>query len=227
MTARPEIYVTDDDLQRLERLLAASKRTANLDALADELGRAITVASDAVRPDIVTMNSKVRFRDLATFEESEIALVYPQDADVESGKVSVLAPVGSALLGLSAGQIIEWPMPAGAARQLRLEAVLYQPEAAGRRRNGASRSTRGRRLPPVLACDAGCGGRSRTHDLRDQACSTADCAGTLRPLPSLGWRAHSCSHCRGTGTAEDGGERYRCAACRGDGWRIVKRQPRG
>jgi regulator of nucleoside diphosphate kinase len=132
MSTRHDIYVTDDDLQRLERLLAVSKRTANVDALADELGRAITVAPNALRPDIVTMNSRVRFRDDATGEETDVALVYPQDADIEAGKVSVLAPVGSALLGLSVGQIIEWPMPTGTTRRLRLEAVLYQPEAAGR-----------------------------------------------------------------------------------------------
>jgi regulator of nucleoside diphosphate kinase len=132
MGTRHDIYVTESDLRRLERLLEVSTRTANVDALADELSRAITVSPQEVRRDVVTMNSTVRFRDEATGEESAIALVYPQDADIDDGKVSVLAPVGSALLGLSVGQVIEWPMPTRQTRQLRLVSVLYQPEAAGR-----------------------------------------------------------------------------------------------
>jgi regulator of nucleoside diphosphate kinase len=129
---RKDIYVTESDLQRLERLLEISKRTANVEALSDELGRAIIVEAHVVPPDLVTMNSTVRFRDDATGEETELSLVYPQDADIGAGKVSVLAPVGSALLGLSVGQSIEWPMPTGQTRRLRLEAVLYQPEATSR-----------------------------------------------------------------------------------------------
>jgi regulator of nucleoside diphosphate kinase len=129
---RKDIYVTEKDLQQLERLLEVSKRTPNVEALSDELGRAIIVDPHVVRPDLVTMNSTVRFRDDATGEETELSLVYPQDADIGAGKVSVLAPVGSALLGLSVGQCIEWAMPSGQMRQLRLEAVLYQPEAASR-----------------------------------------------------------------------------------------------
>lgn len=129
---RHELSVTESDLSRLERLLEVSKRTANVNALADELGRAATVSSQEVPPDVVTMNSTVQFRDDATGEDSVISLVYPQDADVGARKVSVLAPVGSALLGLSVGQVIEWPMPTGLTRRLRLVSVLYQPEAAGR-----------------------------------------------------------------------------------------------
>lgn len=129
--ARPELHVTDTDLSRLERLLEISKRTPNVDALADELGRATIVPSREVSAEVVTMNSTVQFHDDATGEVSAISLVYPQDADVAAGKVSVLAPVGSALLGLSVGQVIEWPMPTGRTRHLRLVAVLYQPEAAG------------------------------------------------------------------------------------------------
>ena len=136
MSTRHDIYVTDRDLERLERLLDSSKRTPNVEALAEELSRAVAVPAAAVRPDVVTMNATVRFRDVATGEASEIALVYPQDADVEAGNVSVLAPVGSALLGLSEGQTIEWPMPDGRMRRLRVEAVLQQPEAARRAHAG-------------------------------------------------------------------------------------------
>ena len=233
MTRRPDIHVTREDLQRLERLLAASKRTANVDALAAELGRAIMIPPDALRADTATMNSRVRFRDLVTGEESEITLVYPLDADVANGRISVLEPVGSALLGLSAGQIIEWRMPAGGARRLRLEAVLHQPEADSqmpverRGHEGSARSARERRLPPVLACDAGCGSRVREPGRRDEPCPASRCGGVLRTLSSLRLQAHVCGHCRGTGSAEDGGEVYRCSACHGDGWRLVKRSPRG
>ena len=77
------------------------------------------------------MNSRVRFQDTDTHDELEVTLVYPKSADVDQGKISVLAPVGSALLGLSVGQSIEWPVPAGKLRHLRVVAVTYQPEAAG------------------------------------------------------------------------------------------------
>jgi regulator of nucleoside diphosphate kinase len=100
-------------------------------ALEEELGHAVVVDSTTVPSDVVTMNSRVWFEDLDTGEQLEITLVYPSDADVDQGKVSVLAPVGSALLGLSVGQSIEWPLPGGKSRQLRVVSVNYQPEAAG------------------------------------------------------------------------------------------------
>ena len=130
--ARHALYVTETDLRRLDRLLEISRSTPNVEALADELSRAITVSPQEVRPDVVTMNSAVLFRDDTTGEASTITLVYPHDADVNASKISVLAPVGSALLGLSVGQVIDWPMPNAQTRRLRLVAVLYQPEAAGR-----------------------------------------------------------------------------------------------
>jgi regulator of nucleoside diphosphate kinase len=77
------------------------------------------------------MNSRVRFEDLDSGEQLEVTLVYPRDADVDQSKVSVLAPVGSALLGLSVGQSISWPLPGGKSRHLRVVGVTYQPEAAG------------------------------------------------------------------------------------------------
>jgi regulator of nucleoside diphosphate kinase len=125
------IYVTQPDVVRLERLLAMSKRTDNLEALEEELSRASIVASEEIPANVVTMNSKVRFRDEVTGEESDVTLVYPQHSDVNEGKVSILAPVGSALLGLSIGQAIEWPMPNGKTRSLKIVSVLFQPEAAG------------------------------------------------------------------------------------------------
>lgn len=118
-------------MTRLERLLAVTHRAKNVVDLEEELGRAVVVPPEKIPANVVTMNSKVRFRNEVTGEESEVTLVYPQEANVNEGKVSVLAPVGSALLGLSVGETIDWEMPNGKVRRFKIVAVLYQPEAAG------------------------------------------------------------------------------------------------
>jgi regulator of nucleoside diphosphate kinase len=84
-----------------------------------------------VPPDVVTMNSQVVCIDETTGAEHTLRLVYPDMADVARQYVSVLAPMGAALLGLSIGQAIDWPMPGGRTSRLRVERVLYQPEASG------------------------------------------------------------------------------------------------
>lgn len=127
------ITITTQDHERLAALVDryASGRTAELAAnLDDELARARVVEQAAIPPDIVTMNSRCVFRFADTGEEREVTLVYPEQADVATGRISVLAPVGAALLGLAAGQAIKWPTPEGE-RTLELVAVRYQPEAAG------------------------------------------------------------------------------------------------
>ena len=134
MSLDRSIYVTQRDLERLQRLLEThgSRRDAEAcTALEDELGHAVVVEPTKITPDVVTMNSRVRFEDLDTGEQLEMTLVYPKDADVNEGRVSVLAPVGSALLGLSVGQSIQWPLPGEKNRHLRVVSVTYQPEAAG------------------------------------------------------------------------------------------------
>jgi regulator of nucleoside diphosphate kinase len=134
MSLGRSIYVTQRDLERLQRLLEThgSRRDAEAcTALEDELGHAVVVDPTKIPPDVVTMNSRVRFEDLDTGEQLEMTLVYPKDADVNEGRVSVLAPVGSALLGLSVGQSIQWPLPDDKKRRLRVVSVTYQPEAAG------------------------------------------------------------------------------------------------
>jgi regulator of nucleoside diphosphate kinase len=127
------IVVTDVDLERLERLTALLRRRdgSACAALEEELSRADVVEPRDVSPDVVTMNSRARFVDADLGEEVEITLVYPHDADAAQGRVSVLAPVGAALLGLAVGQSIEWPLPLGGTRRMRVSAVVYQPEAAG------------------------------------------------------------------------------------------------
>jgi regulator of nucleoside diphosphate kinase len=98
-----------------------------------ELDRAIVVSSEAMPPDVATMNSLVRYTDVTVGVSITVALVYPAAGRIGQGMVSVLSPLGSALLGLSAGQSIEWQFPDGSWRMLRLEEVLHQPERTRKR----------------------------------------------------------------------------------------------
>ena len=129
------IYVTDFDMERLRKLLEGTKKWSQrdreyLEKLEEELDRAIVVSSKDVPGDVVTMNAQVRVRDLDSGVEKVFRLVFPADADYEQGKVSILAPIGTALIGYRAGDTVEWKVPAGV-RRLKITAVLYQPEAAG------------------------------------------------------------------------------------------------
>lgn len=127
----PAITITRLDLQRLERLLDSLEDFGpGAEALEKELARAQVVGHDEVPSGVVTMNSRVHCREESSGKDYHLTLVYPQDAGGE-GKVSILAPVGSALLGLSVGQHIDWPVPGGKQLKLTLLAVEYQPEAAG------------------------------------------------------------------------------------------------
>ena len=131
MTTAPAITVTRLDLKRLENLLDSLEDFGPAaEALDEELARANVVAPEEVPPQVVTMNSRVHCREEGSGKDYHLTLVYPQDARTE-GNVSVLAPMGSALLGLSVGQRIDWPTPAGKQIKLTLLDVEYQPEAAG------------------------------------------------------------------------------------------------
>lgn len=101
-----------------------------LEELEDELRRAKVVDPANIPRDLVTMNSRIRVRDLASGGEMTYQLVFPGDADIERNKISILAPIGTALLGYRVGDIVEWEAPAGLKR-MRIEEILYQPEAAG------------------------------------------------------------------------------------------------
>ena len=130
-----EIYVTALDVERLRKLLEgvrlwSSRDREHLQALEGELDRAHVVAPQEIPGDIVTMNSAVLVRDLDTDAEMALTLVFPSDTGLELGKISILAPVGTALLGYRVGDTIEWKVP-GRVRRLRIERMLYQPEAAG------------------------------------------------------------------------------------------------
>ena len=131
---RPAIVVTEADARRLRGLLAARRASgfrdeAHLDDLASELERALLVSADAVPADVVVMDSAVRVRDLSNGEPREFTLVYPAEADLAAGRISVLAPLGTALLGFREGDEVEWLMPGGL-RRLRIEQVRSRNETA-------------------------------------------------------------------------------------------------
>lgn len=125
----PPITITTQDLQRLSQLVA-SYEADTTERLDDELARADVVSQQEVPADVVTMNSDVVYEDAVTGAQRQIRIVYPKDADVDRGWVSILAPLGSALLGLRVGQSIDWQLPNGT-RQLRIIDIPYQPEANG------------------------------------------------------------------------------------------------
>jgi regulator of nucleoside diphosphate kinase len=131
---RDRIYITDADFERLRRLIAG-RRGANsvdqeyLDILEQELDRAEIVQPDAIPHDVVTMNSEVRLRDVESGEVRVYRLVFPSQRRTENS-ISVLAPIGTAMLGYRVGDVIEWRVPKGI-RRLKVLDVIYQPEAAG------------------------------------------------------------------------------------------------
>jgi regulator of nucleoside diphosphate kinase len=102
----------------------------HIDDLAEELERAIVVEPQAMPADVVTMNSRLRLTDADTGEQKTVTIVFPGMANTDEGKISVLAPLGTALLGYRVGELVEWNVPSGL-RRLRIDAIEYQPEAAG------------------------------------------------------------------------------------------------
>ena len=129
------IYITDNDMARLRELILVVREFGQeeekyLKELEKELDRGKVVKPQDIPANVITMNSEVYLRDLDTDEEITYRLVFPDRADAGEGQVSVLAPIGTALLGYSVGDIIEWEVPSGIAK-LKVEKILYQPEAAG------------------------------------------------------------------------------------------------
>lgn len=128
-----QIVITQYDLDRLQRLVndaVASGTRDDLTGLIGELNRATVVTPSEVPPDVVTMNSRVRLVDVETDDVMEISLVFPEDAASDTGAVSILAPVGTAIIGFSQGDSVDWPTPSGL-RTFRIDAIIFQPEAAG------------------------------------------------------------------------------------------------
>jgi regulator of nucleoside diphosphate kinase len=136
MSLKNKIYIGEFDMKRLKGLIKFAeerwdKRVVHhLEELAEELDRAEVVKPEEIPTDVITMNSTFRLSNLDSGEEVVYTLVFPAKADSTNGKISILAPVGTAVLGYRVGDTVEWKVPAGLKR-LRVEEVVYQPEAAG------------------------------------------------------------------------------------------------
>ncbi|TMO24655.1 nucleoside diphosphate kinase regulator [Pseudoalteromonas sp. S4741] len=133
MNTKPEIIISSLDADRLYALMESlpANSFAGEKELEAELGRANIVEPHEVPSTVVTMNSTVNFVVESTGEEFTLTLVYPKSIDSSGKKISILAPVGSALLGLSQGDQIEWPKPGGGLITVTIKEVTYQPERAG------------------------------------------------------------------------------------------------
>lgn len=115
------IHLTENDLHKLRRLLHHARSEAgsdprSLDRLEGELDRAVLVQNDAPPPDLITMNSRVEMINLATGATATYTLVFPEYANSDDGHLSVLAPLGMAMIGYRSGDEFSWPAPGGLIR---------------------------------------------------------------------------------------------------------------
>ncbi len=129
------IHITKYDMDRLLDLIEGLRSTPkaaklNLDLLEKEINEGTVVEPENVPEDVITMNSKVNVTDIESGEKMTYMLVFPSEANISKNKLSILAPLGMALLGYRKGDIIEWTVPSGI-RKLKVEEIVYQPEAAG------------------------------------------------------------------------------------------------
>jgi len=133
MSQSPSITLGSRDFDRLEALLDAPQwqNHPTAQALREEMARANVLPPEQVPADLVTMNSTITCVEEISGRERILTLCYPAEADAAQGRVSVFAPVGAALLGLTIGQSINWTTPEGHPLRLRVTAITYQPEAAG------------------------------------------------------------------------------------------------
>ncbi len=132
---RERILITQNDLDHLREAIyeannSGFRSSIYIKLLQEELDRATIVAPEEIPSDVITMNSTVLLTDLDDNEQMQLTLCFPQDASHED-HVSVLAPIGTAMLGYRVGDTFEWDTPSGKAH-LRVDKVLFQPEAAGK-----------------------------------------------------------------------------------------------
>jgi regulator of nucleoside diphosphate kinase len=134
VVAERNVLINERDFDRLNGLIQSRETRISYGpltaTLAQELDRGEVVAPTEVPKGVVTMNSRVRLRDIRSDDRESYTLVYPQNADIGEGKLSVLAPLGLAILGAKTGDIVECNTPGGM-RKIKIERILYQPEAAG------------------------------------------------------------------------------------------------
>lgn len=133
MNKKAKVVISSLDAERLERIIDALPKSASAagEKLTEELARAEIVEPQLMPSTVVTMNSTVRFKVDSSKEEFTMTLVYPKDVDVANNKISILSPVGSAMLGLEQGAELEWPKPGLGTLKVRIEEVTYQPERDG------------------------------------------------------------------------------------------------
>ena len=135
MMRKKTIYVTEKDVKRLRTLIKSTIATSDhgkrdIKKLIEELDRAKKVSPTDIPHTVITMNSKVCLIDIDTGKEMIWRLVYPKDQDIDQGRISILAPLGTAMLGYFEGDMFEWKVPSGK-RKFKVKSILYQPEAAG------------------------------------------------------------------------------------------------
>ena len=128
------ITISEFDRRRLFALVDGYEADAadrgTIQDLLDEIERANVVPPAEIPPEVITMNTRLRLADAKSGESRVVTVVFPGSADSAQGKISILAPLGTALLGYSVGDVVEWRVPAGL-RHYRIESIEYQPEAAG------------------------------------------------------------------------------------------------
>lgn len=129
------IRITENDEKKLRAAIFEAKQgeyrnSLYMQNLEGELDRAEIVQPEKVPADVITMNSRVVLTDLAEGDSMELVLVFPEDAGKTEDSVSILAPIGTAMIGYRVGDVFEWDTPDGPAK-LRVEKILYQPEAGG------------------------------------------------------------------------------------------------
>ncbi len=132
---QPSIYITTQDAEKLRKLMREAyhsdyRGSDYLKKLAGEIEKASVVQPDQIPSNVITLNSTARLVDQQTNEEMIYTLVFPEDADPSQGKISILAPIGTAMLGYKVGDTFEWDTPGGK-RIIRVKEILYQPEASG------------------------------------------------------------------------------------------------
>lgn len=127
MESFPSLFISQEDFQKISNLLTVA-RPEIADLLADELNRAHVLAEDQLPANTVTMNSIVTYVDLDTKQEQTVCLVYPHEANIQQGKVSILAPVGAALIGMQAGCVIDWPISETKIKRIQVTAVRKSDE---------------------------------------------------------------------------------------------------
>lgn len=136
MIQQTTIYITKTDRERLGNLIEGVRNQddqANftyVNRLEEELEFAEVVSPEDIPANVVTMRSKVKLKDLDTGEEKIYSIVFPSEANYEEGKISILAPLATALLGYKQGDTVEFKAPSRL-RRLKIEKIIYQPESAG------------------------------------------------------------------------------------------------